>query len=582
MSVIEEIKQKIDIAEVIGQYTKLVRSGKALKGLCPFHSEKHGSFFVYPDQQSWHCFGACGVGGDVFSFVMKKDGCDFTEAKTLLAERAGVILVPESGGEKERREKNDLLYHLNEMAAEYYHQLLLNSPEAEKTRQYLQKRHLNAASLENFKLGYAPFAREAVVHHLSERGFNISDILAAGLAIVYEGKPRDLFHHRLLFPISDAKGRITGFGGRALDDTNPKYLNTPQTSIFDKKATLYGLSRAREEAARQSLVVVVEGYMDVIVAHQYGFQNVVASMGTAISETHTQALRRITQNVVLALDADAAGEEAMARSAGLENILGTELRVAIMPAGQDPDELIIAEAQTWQKLIAESQPVVDFIFTRTSAPLDLKNARGRSEAVEKLLPVTAQIKDSVRQAYYVNKLAEMTGVTSQQLELRLRTQPSPVRLKNDRTAPKPGNLTARPLEDYCLAMLLKYQELAPRGHELQPEYFEGTENREILNALRQNIETAKIKECVDGAIWEHCEALLQRDFPPDNLEFKLSEGALRLKEDYLKRLARRRALAAQETEQILPGEEDMAVSQELRQVFIAKEKLGTNRRKHGQ
>jgi len=580
MSVIDEIKQKTDIVEIIGQYTKLSRSGKALKGLCPFHSEKHGSFFVYPDQQSWHCFGACGTGGDVLSFVMKREGCDFTEAKAILAERAGVALTPESGGEKERREKNDRLYRINEAAAEYYHQLLLKSPEAERTRHYLMTRHLNPASVENFKLGYAPLAREALMHHLTERGYDTGDMLAAGLVVASQDKLRDLFHHRLLTPIVDAKGRLSGFGGRALDDSVPKYLNTPQTDIFDKKATLYGLFRAKEEISRLDHVVIVEGYMDVLIAHQYGFQNVVASMGTAISETHCQALRRYTRNVVLALDADAAGEEAMARSAGLENVLEAELRVAILPTGQDPDELIIADAETWRELIAKAMPVTDFVFARTCAPLDLKSAQGRSEAVEKLLPIAHQIKDVVRQTYYVNKLAELTGVTTQKLALRMKANQSPARsVKNDPTLKKPDNVAARPLEDYCLAILLQHPELTPPGHELQPEYFEGTENREIMTALHHHREPAKIKDSVDRAIWERCETLLLREFPADNLEGKLAEGALRLREEYLKRLAKHRALAAQEADRIIPDEDEMAVSQELRQVFIAKGKLGTNRRK---
>ncbi|MCL2150511.1 MAG: DNA primase [Dehalococcoidia bacterium] len=579
MSAIDEIKQKTDIVEIIGQYTKLVRSGKALKGLCPFHSEKHGSFFVYPDQQSWHCFGACGTGGDVFSFIMKREGYDFTEAKKLLAERTGVVLAPESVGEKERKGKNDRLYRINEAAAEYYHQLLLVSPEAEKARQYLLKRRLNAASVENFKIGFAPLAREALIRHLSERGFDVGDMFEAGLAVSSEDKPRDLFHHRLLFPISDAKGRITGFGGRALDEVSLKYFNTPQTSVFDKKATLYGLSRAKDEAARLDLVVIVEGYLDVIIAHQYGFRNVVASMGTAISEIHSQTLRRITRNVVLALDADAAGEEAMARSAGLENVLGAELRVAILPAGRDPDEIIIAEAEAWPKLIAKAVPVVDFVFARASAPLDLKSAQGKSEAAEKLLPVVGQIKDAVRQAYYINKLAELTGVTSRQLALKLRAEQNPARPAKGGPASKKVALVTSPLEDYCLAVLLQHPELESQSRALRPEYFESTENREVLSLLHQNTETAKIKDMADSAIWERCEALLQKDFPTNNLEFKLSESVLRLREDYLRRLARHRALATEEDGQAIPGHEDMAVSQELRQVFLAKEKLGTERRK---
>ncbi len=579
MSVIDEIKQKIDIVEVIGQYTKLTRSGKTMRGLCPFHSEKHGSFFVYPDQQTWHCFGACGTGGDVFSFIMKKENCDFTEAKRLLAERAGVTLTPESHGEKERKEKNDRLYHINEAAAEYYHQLLLTSPEAEKTRQYLSKRGLNAASVENFKLGYAPLSRDALMQHLSERGFSIEEIIAAALIIEPENRARhDLFHHRLLFPIADVRDRITGFGGRALDDSIPKYLNTLQTDVFDKKATLYALNRAKDEARKLERMVIVEGYMDVIVAHQYGFSNVVASMGTAISEVHAQTLKKITKNVVLALDADAAGAEAMARSAALENVLGAELRVAILPEGQDPDEFIMANAAAWQKLIDEAQPVTDFIFARVTEPLDLKSAHGRTEAAEKLLPVIGQIQDIVRQAYYVNKLAELTGVDASKLKLRLSAPAAP--RPSQKAVRETEALTARPREDYCLAMLLKYPELIAESNELLPEYFESTENREILSALRQNAETAKIEDVLDGAIWERCQALMKREFPANNLETKLSEGILRLREDYLKRLAQRRAaMLAQESGAVLSDEQDMAVSQELQKVFLDKEKLGIRKRR---
>lgn len=567
MSIIDDIKQKTDIAEVIGQYTRLTRSGKTLKGLCPFHSEKHGSFFVYPEQQSWHCFGACGTGGDVFSFIMKKEGCDFTEAKKSLAERAGVTLTPESNIERESKEKNDRLYRINEAACEYYHQTLLSLPEAEKTRQYLVKRGLDASSVENFKLGYAPLGREALIQNLGERGFSVTEMETAGLAIAHEGKaPHDLFRHRLLFPITDIKGRVTGFGGRALDDSLPKYLNTPQTDIFDKKATLYGLDRAKESAGKQDHIVIVEGYMDVIVPHQYGFQNVVASMGTAISEIHARTLKKITRRMILALDADSAGEEAMARSVGLENVIGAEIRVAILPPGQDPDELVVADAAAWPRLIADAAPVVDFIFSRVTAPLNLKSARGKAEASEKLLPVISQIKDAVRRAHYVNKLAEITGVQSRELEYELIQDKTvwPVRKTPARTKEQKQNA----VEDYFLTLLLKCPECKSSYATMPLEYFEGTENREIFRAACSYALLEEIERALDEAIWERCRQLLASDVITDQTELRLSNLALRLKEEYYKRLAQRK-------EGIIEPE----TTETIRQIFVDKEKLGAKRRK---
>lgn len=371
MSTVDEIKQKIDIVEVVSHYTALTKSGKTFKGLCPFHSEKHSSFFVYPDQQSWHCFGACGTGGDVFSFVMKKEGVDFGEALRRLAEKAGVVL-PQAAGAEKSREKNERLYQANEAAAEYYHQLLLTSKEAERLRQYLAQRGLNAQSVETFMLGYSPNAWDALRQHLEEGGFTEAELLAAGLLSESEAKKlHDRFRHRLMFPIADARGRVIGFGGRALDDSTPKYLNSPDTPLFHKAENLYGLHLAREAMRKLDQAVVVEGYMDVILPHQYGFTNVIASMGTAIGESHARIIKKLTRNLVLALDADSAGEEATLRSVSLENALEGEIRVAIMPEGKDPDEIVTEDAQRWQKLMDEAMPVLDYTFERLTAGLDL-------------------------------------------------------------------------------------------------------------------------------------------------------------------------------------------------------------------
>ena len=357
MGVIDEVKQRTDIVEVIGQYATLTKAGRNLRALCPFHSEKHPSFFVYPEQQSWHCFGACNTGGDVFSFVMKKEGFDFGDALRLLAQRAGVA-IPSKFEREGRKEENEALYQLNDATAQYYHNLLLNSAVGEKARNYVASRGFSPKTTADFQLGFSPGSWESLKQYLLERGYTESALLAAGLITASEdGRTHDRFRSRLMFPIHDARGHTIGFGARALDDSQPKYMNSSQAPIFDKSSILYGIDLATPEIRRQDMAVIVEGYIDVITAHQNGIANVVASMGTAVTEKQVSILKRLTKNLVLALDADAAGEEAMLRGVSYENILGAEVRVIILPEGKDPDDVIKEDAEIWQHLIAEALPV---------------------------------------------------------------------------------------------------------------------------------------------------------------------------------------------------------------------------------
>ena len=289
MSVIDEVKQRIDIVDVIGQYASLTKAGRTFRGLCPFHSEKHPSFFVYPEQQSWHCFGACNTGGDVFSFIMKKQGIDFGEALRLLAQRAGVTIPSKFEPEAEGKER---LYQANQAAAQYFHNLLLNSPAGEKAKNYVASRGVSPKTVTDFQLGFSLNSWEALKQHLMERGYTENELLTTGLITESErGETHDRFRNRLMFPILDSRGRITGFGARALDDSLPKYLNSAQTPLFDKSSSLYGINLAQAAIRQQNLAVIVEGYMDVITAHQNGFNNVVASMGTAVTEKQVNILK---------------------------------------------------------------------------------------------------------------------------------------------------------------------------------------------------------------------------------------------------------------------------------------------------
>ena len=578
MSVIDEVKQRTDIVEVVGQYTSLKKAGRNLIALCPFHSEKNPSFFVYPEQQSWHCFGACNTGGDVLSFVMKKEGLDFGEALKLLAQRAGVSLPSRMEREGGREEKEEL-YQVNEAAALYFNNLLLNSPAAEKARSYIESRGFTPKSIADFQLGFSLDSWEALKKYLLEKGHSEATMLTAGLLIEAEnGKTHDRFRGKLMFPIRDIKGRTIGFGARALDDSMPKYTNSPQTPTFDKSGTLYGIDTAATAIRQQDTAIIMEGYMDVITAHQNGIANAVASMGTAVTETQVNVLKKLSKNLVLALDADAAGEEAMLRTVGYENILNAEIRVIIVPEGKDPDDIIKEDIKVWHELVAKTVPVVDYTFDKAILQLDLTTARDKSLAVDRLLPIVAEIKDPIRQAHYLQKLARLVGVTERTLEAALsRIKPPAVRRRTP--APRPSTavrtlqpLTSNPREEYCLALLLQNPELKNRTEDLSPEYFESSENREIFNAWQEVDDIQTLKERLDSTIHEHLDAIIDRVLPTTDAEYKYTDCVLQLRKQYLKKLAARRAeIHALEAESgdadISRLEEDVEISTRLKEVF---------------
>jgi len=549
MGVIDEVKQRIDIVDIIGQYASLTKAGRTFRALCPFHSEKHPSFFVYPEQQSWHCFGACNTGGDVFSFIMKKQGIDFGEALRLLAQRAGVAIPSrfEPGAESEERQR---LYQINEAAALYFHNLLLDSPAGEKARSYLIGRGFSPKTIADFQLGFSPNSWEGLKQYLMDRGYTESELLTAGLILHSKsegeaGKTHDRFRNKLMFPIWDARGHITGFGARVLDPSAeglPKYINSPQTPIFDKSGSLYGINLATAAIRQQELAVIVEGYMDVITAHQNGFPNVVASMGTSVTEKQVSALKRLTKNITLALDADAAGDEASLRAVDYENTLGAEVKVIILPRGKDPDDVIKEDAKAWEKLLGEALPVVDYTFNMVASELDLTTAKGKSSAVDKLLPIISKIKDDIRQAHYLQKLAHLLKVSERSIEAAL-TRIRPRQGRGRAEEPKQEMAThlhpllSSPIEEYCLALLLQHPELKARDEGLSPEYFETSENREIFIAWQRSDKIESLKEALDPATHEHLDALLTKNLSSTKIEQKYAECALRLREKFLRSLA---------------------------------------------
>jgi len=589
MSIIEEVKQKTDIVEIVGQYTKLTRAGKNLKGLCPFHSEKHGSFFIYPDEQRWHCFGACNEGGDVFSFIMKQQNIAFGDALRMLAEKAG-IEVPAMSGQKEDKDKYDKLYQVNQAAAQYFHNILINTDYGEKAKSYVLKRGLNEKSISDFQIGFSLNSRDSLKNYLLDKGFTEKELLEAGAITKAQGKEsHDVFRNRLMFPIMDIRGRCCGFGGRTFEENQAKYINSPQSPIFDKSGNLYGISLAGQSIRKEDMAVLVEGYMDVIMAHQYGFSNVVASMGTAVTDRQINILKKLTKNLVLALDSDAAGEEAMLRCVEYENLIGNEIKVALMPAGSDPDDVIRNDASRWQNLVTDAIPVIDYTFDMATSKLDLSTAKDKTVAAGRLMPVIAEIEDRIRRAHYLQKLSRLVGVAVRELETMVK---KPIEYnkygdKKDKSLPAATIRPAfsQPIEEYCLTLLLQFPKLKSFKHKLKPEYFENSENREIFIALSQTEDQGEVKNKLDYTIWDYLDNLLKKEVPSDKIEQKMSVCTLRLHEKYLRGLEMKREVifaAEAESKGSIAGlnkleEQGIDVSNELREVFTKKSAGGLYR-----
>lgn len=519
MSVIAEVKQRLDIVELVSEYVTLQKAGRNFKGLCPFHSEKHASFFVFPEQQSWHCFGACGTGGDIFSFIMKKEGIDFGQALHILAQKGGITLSPREVPSKAEDEKKERLFQINEAAAEYYHHLLASTKAGEAARSYLGRRKVMPETIKEFRLGYSPDTWETIKHYLLGKGYTEKELVEAGLIIEKEaGGSYDRFRNRLMFPICDTRGRVTGFGARALDDSLPKYINSPQTSNFDKSSSLYGIDRAKSAVRKKNLAIIVEGYMDVLTAHQQGWQNVVGSMGTSLTEKQVGGIKRLTNNITLALDADIAGEEATLRGRAILAYSNAEANVILLPAGKDPDEVIREDPALWQQLVERAMPILDFAFQSVISKVDINKAKDQSLAIQKLLPSIYEIKDYTIQNSYVEKLARALKIKTSGVEAYLQ-KPKTARKRSQLSetteqARLARQLVSRPIEEYCLALLLQFPELSHLAQELSSEHFESTENREVFVKWQHSSDIPDIENTLDTSLLEHLYCLLSKIFPP--------------------------------------------------------------------
>ncbi len=511
-NVIETVRQRVDIVELVGEQARLQKSGRRFKANCPFHGEKTPSFYVDPERQTWHCFGACATGGDVFSYVMKRDNAEFRDALRTLADRAGVTL--ETGRQIEQGSSRDRLLAANEAAIAFFRQALTGSKAGSEARAYVGRRGLDDATVASFELGYAPDGWEYLRTYLTGRDFSDAELLEAGLLTAGEsGSTYDRFRRRLIFPIRDDRGRAVGFGGRALDDAKPKYLNTPQTPLFDKSNVLYLLDRAKESIRAAKDAVVVEGYLDAITAHQFGYTNVVATLGTALTDRHVQLLKRLTPSVTLAMDSDAAGLEAASRGEEVtrtladgerseavvswDGLVRTQARAPVaikvfsVPSGKDPDEAIREDHTGWPSWVQGAMPPFDFRLRLESERTDLSDPRARVELADRMLPLLLQIGDQALQGTYVGRLAKLAAVNEDMLASRLRNL-APRKALGQRVplverAAQPSSPPALPLagreekvEAFMLALLLRHPALLEAGEAIEPGIFQRSTYRQLF------------------------------------------------------------------------------------------------------
>ena len=593
MSEIEEIKARLDIVDIVSENVQLKRSGKNYTGFCPFHANtRTPAFVVWPDSGTWRCFGECNEGGDIFKYVMKRDGLDFPEALRQLAKRAGVELRPLTPQETAQREENDNLRRLLEEATTYFRHQLFNNPAGKVALDYLHQRGLQDETIEVFELGYAPPGWETTYPTFLKKGYTQQELIDAGLASERDdGSLYDRFRHRVIFPIRDSRGRMTGYGARAIaPDDMPKYINSPQTVLFDKSNLLYGLDKARKSIRDKDQVVIVEGYLDVIAPYQAGYTNLVSPMGTALTEEQLRQLKRLTRKFVLALDADAAGIKATMRglqvarqtldretelvfdARGLlhsEARLKADIRVSTLPEDKDPDEVVQEDPVLWEQLIDQAQPIVVHVMKTLAEGQDINDPKVKTEIAQQVIPLIQDLPNAIERDTYIQQLARLLKVDER--SLMSQRQPSkgraPIRRRPqfEVDPAKLGQVAAKAtgattlkaqmvynLEEHCLSVLMREPELiykidrALKQSGLPPvssDDFQNTVHQELLNAAIQSLDQDHLYpvsfalDNIPFQLLEKAEAILEKsekiNFKQDHVLDDMLRTILRMREAHL-------------------------------------------------
>lgn len=572
MSTTDEIKARIDIVELVSEAgVKLRKSGKNYTGFCPFHANKHTpAFVVWPETGTWRCFGECNEGGDIFKFVMKKDGIDFREALTRLAARAGIELPAYSAQTPEQKEAFDHLRRLLEDAIVFYRSHLHNN--AGVLTYLREKRSLTDATIEAFGLGYAPQGFDNVHKHFTQRGYSEQDLVDAGLLSEREDGTRfDRFRHRIMIPIRDENGRMAGFGARIVDPNDiPKFLNSPETAIFSKGRLLYGLDSARKLIRAADQAVIVEGYLDVIALHQAGFENVVSPMGTALTEDQLRLLKRFTRKIVLALDPDTAGQKAVLRgleaarqamdregelgfdARGLlrhEARLQADLRVASMPDDLDPDEIVARDREEWKHLIENAKPIVEHVMNALAQGRDLNDRKVTTEIASQVLPLIQDLPRPEEREFYAQKLARFLKIDERafigaQVQASRAKRPKAVREKQtvEKSNVALAVSSSQKVEAYVIGVLFRKPELLYRLDRLLQQYglaplvaqdFEYTDYQMLFGLIREAVEQdqtehhAFVVEAIPESLRGLSHELLLQTEKLDPVDEKLLEELLR-------------------------------------------------------
>lgn len=490
MDAVDEIKSRLSIEDVVAEYVQLKRAGRNWRGISPWTSEKTPSFMVSPEKQIWHDFSS-GKGGNMFSFIMEVEGVDFKGALELLARKAGIDLEqyrPSSsrrdGPDKER------LHSLLELAATFYQAHFRKNQTA---KQYvLDKRKFSKETANEWRIGYSPSAGSALIDYAKKQGYTDNELKQAGLtARNYRGGVQDMFRGRLMIPLQDAQGRMVGFTARLLkDDPNaPKYINTPQTVLYDKSRHVYGLHLAKEAIRKNSFAVLVEGNLDVIASHQADVRQVVATAGTALTEAHLKTLGRFTGDIRLSFDADKAGLAATERAIPIASKVKVSLSIIDIPSGKDPDDLIRQDPKLWQAAITEHQYALDWLMARYSKLLDVTSALGKREFSDVLLPVVRALADPVERDHYLGAIAEAIGTSREALEQKMAASSGPAREPRRRAVKRtePLNKTTvenKKLQDNFLSLMLMRPTLREFLELMTPDMFYTEEANELLEFLK--------------------------------------------------------------------------------------------------
>ena len=511
-TIIDEVRSRTDIVDLLSEFLPLKKRGKNFFGLCPFHHEKSPSFSVNPEKQIFHCFG-CGVGGNVFTFLMEYEKLSFWEALKFLAKRANVLL-PQQDVDAKQKAEEDALFYANQFAAEYYQHVLLKTKMGHKALDYVTKRGYSEATIENFLIGYAPSGWSHLIEAAQKKSLSAEALEKAGLIIPREkaGGYYDRFRDRIIFPIVNLTGKVIGFGGRILTESEnlPKYINSPETRIYNKGKILYGLFQAKKAVREADRVVVVEGYTDMISLFQAGILNVVASSGTAFTSDQARLIGRYTKNVLLLFDADSAGAEASSR--GVEILLEHNLDVDIvsLPVGTDPDGFIKERGKAALiELLEKADSFVDFIIRRTAGSQDVSTVKGTARAVENVVAVLLKIRDEVKRSLWTKKVSEILSVDERMIQHainRARRSRGSIPDEEEIYSKKSPLQTAEEMVEHgLLKLMLADQILLKRVlEELHPDDFQNPDAREVATLLSQMNEDG---QCLDLA---HLVGCLQR------------------------------------------------------------------------